>query len=1059
MPGSDREHPGHEALRAFLQGRVGAADLTAIERHLEGCETCRAGLEGAAGDDVFMARLREAGLAAEAEQARGTSPQPESALPLPNTVPAAWGLPPHGPGPPIWPDVPSYEILSELGRGGVGVVYKARQGGLNRLVALKVLLAGAHASPEDMVRFRAEAEAAARLRHPNVIQVYEVGTHEGLPYVALEFVEGGSLADHTHGRPQPPREAARLIEALARGVQAAHDAGIVHRDLKPTNVLLSFPRELEGGPGWCPWPPPGSPLAEATPRVTDFGLAKWLTNDRGLTGSRDILGTPSYMAPEQAGGRSKEVGPAADIYALGAILYECLTGRPPFQGAALSDILVQVLGSDPLPPRRLTPGVPRDLETVCLKCLHKEPHRRYARAADLADDLGRYRDGRSVHARPSPAWEKGWRWARRHPAVAALLAAIVLLTVLGVGAVTWKWREAEANAEAEAEARRAAVASAAEARRYEKQARAAVANYYVLITTHPDLKAAGAERLRKALLAQGVEYFKEFVRRRAGDLSVRTELAAAHHQLGLILAEVGDLPGAVREMEQSLTLRRQLAEGAPADTRHRTGLGVSLVDLGGLYAKTGRPQEGKAALQKAVALFQVLAEEQPAVAEHRGHLAVAHNSLGVLLAGEGRREEARAAYAKALGLRRQLVRERPGPQFRRDLADVLNSMAILDVGTGAPQAVAAFQEARALLRKVVAELPADPQYRRELAVIHHNLGNAYSAAGKWGEAEAAYKDALAIRRPLAADHPTVAIYRTDLAQTHQRLGVLWRDTGRPAEAEAALDAARALFKDLVAEYPTLPQYRADLAAVYEHLDRLYLLGLRFADGEAALRKALRLREQLVRAEPASVRPALELAGTLCNLGSRVRQTGAPAAGLEYLDRARAVLGDVRARAPNDAGAREFLYNTHYQRAETLTELRRYAEAVQEWDKALALDKTPKRFGLRLLRAVNLAHLGERARAVAEAEEVVRDSNPQAGFLLVAAAVHAVAAAARDEPQAERYAARAVALLRRAADQAGTNLPNVYVYLSQNPDLAALRARADFRKLADAVAGRLAKKQP
>ncbi len=765
------------------------------------------------------------------------------------------------------------------------------------------------------------------------------------------------------------------------------------------------------------------------------------------------MGTPSYMAPEQAAGRTREAGPAADVYALGAVLYELLVGRPPFQGASPSATLVQVLTADPVPPRRLVPGVPRDMETVCLKCLEKEPHRRYASAAALADDLRRYREGRPVLARPTPLWERGWRWARRRPAVAALLAAVVVLTVGGVAAVTWQWREAEANAAAEAKSRRAAVASEAEARRYEKEAREAVARYYFLTTMDPDLKAVGAERLRKALLTQGLEYFKEFVRRRGGDPTLRGQLAEAHHVLGLILIEIGDLPEASRELKRALPIRRELGEGPAAETRHRTALGVILADLGNLYARTGRPAEAKAALEKAVALFQDLARAQPSAAEYRGLLAGAHNSLGLLLAEEGQVEQARAAFAKALRLRRRRLREEPGAVARRSLADALNSLAALDVKTRPPQAVFAYQEARALMRNAVAERPADPLYRRELAVIHQNLGRAYHAAGQTGEAEAAYREALAIRRPLAADHPAVADYRADLAHSHLLLGAVWLDTRRPDEAEAAFAEARTLLESLAAQHPTVPHYRTNLARVYEDLDRLSLARLQPADGVAALR----LREGVARAEPGGVRRAVELAGTLCNLGGRLWMTGAPAAGLPYLDRALILLEGVRTRAPEDAEARDFLYSTHYQRAETFAALRRHADAVREWDRALALDRDPRRSGIALLRAVNLARLGERARAAAEAEELVRGDNPTPGFLLIAASVCAVAAAARDEPQAERYAARAVALLRRAADRAGAALPHVHGYLTHNPDLAGLRARADFRELAEAVAARVAPK--
>jgi serine/threonine protein kinase len=322
-------------------------------------------------------------------------------------------------GPPPWTDpeaprVAGYQVLGVLGRGGMGVVYKARHVALKRVVALKMILSGAHAGEDQLARFRAEAEAVARLQHPNIVQIYEVGEHDGLPYFSLEFVDGGSLARQLGGAPQPAARAAELTEGLARSVHYAHERGIVHRDLKPANVLLT---------------------ADGAPKVTDFGLAKQIDSDSGQTHSGAVMGTPSYMAPEQAEGKIKEVGPLADLYALGAILYECLTGRPPFKGESLYDTLEQVRTQEPVPPSRLQGKVPRDLEIICLKCLRKEPHKRYASAAELADDLRRFRSGEPIRARPVPAWERALKWARRRPALAALYAVSAAAAVGVVVAV------------------------------------------------------------------------------------------------------------------------------------------------------------------------------------------------------------------------------------------------------------------------------------------------------------------------------------------------------------------------------------------------------------------------------------------------------------------------------------------------------------------------------------------------------------------------------------------------------------------------------------------------
>ncbi len=322
------------------------------------------------------------------------------------------------------PSIPGYEIEGLLGRGGMGVVYKALHLALKRTVALKMVLAGRYAGPSELARFRIEAEAVARLQHPNIVQIHDVGETGGCPYIALEFVAGGNLASKITGKPMSARDSARLVEAVARAIQLAHSRNVVHRDLKPANILLA---------------------ADGTAKITDFGLARQLDCDSGETHVGDVMGTPSYMAPEQASGRAHAAGPATDIYALGAILYDCLTGRPPFRGQSVVETLDQVRTQEPVPPSRWRKGVPLDLETICLKCLRKEPEKRYASAAELADELGRYLRGEPILARPVGRVERLLLWARRRPAAAAVGVLVVLVVVLGgLGSgAAWLWQQAE----------------------------------------------------------------------------------------------------------------------------------------------------------------------------------------------------------------------------------------------------------------------------------------------------------------------------------------------------------------------------------------------------------------------------------------------------------------------------------------------------------------------------------------------------------------------------------------------------------------------------------------
>ena len=336
-----------------------------------------------------------------------------------------------------------YELLEEIARGGMGVVYRARQLSLNRIVAVKLLLHGPFASLEFVRRFHTEAEAAAALKHPNIVAIHEVGESDGYHFLAMEYIEGANFAQLVQERPLPARRAAGYLKAVAEAVEHAHQRGVLHRDLKPSNILLD---------------------AFDQPRVTDFGLAKLHNQDVELTTTGQVLGSPSHMPPEQAAGKLSASTAQSDVYSLGAILYQLLTARPPFQGETLPDILAQVQNVEPIPTRRLNPGVPLALETICGKCLQKEPSRRYPSAQALADDLGRFLANEPIHARPVPGAERAWLWCKRRPLLAAFSAALLATIALGMAGILWQWRRAEIHAQGELKQRLAAEESARQTR-------------------------------------------------------------------------------------------------------------------------------------------------------------------------------------------------------------------------------------------------------------------------------------------------------------------------------------------------------------------------------------------------------------------------------------------------------------------------------------------------------------------------------------------------------------------------------------------------------------------
>ncbi len=429
-------HPDTATLDAFATGRLSGDEMDRVAKHIEGCGECSPKIDGL--NDEFVDRLRYAARTIRIGAGKG-----------PVTGNGAAGL----------ISIPGYMVLGELGRGGMGIVYRAMHEPLQREVAIKVLREGGMATADELARFRAEAGALARVRHPNIVQIFDVGEWRSpagtaLPFFTMEYLPAGPLSRRLSGLPQPSRAAARFVELLARAVESAHQAGVVHRDLKPGNILIDAGTT----------PSEDFQLETAVPKIVDFGLAKWAERPSGATGSGAVLGTPGYMAPEQAAGRTRDVGVPSDIHALGVILYELLTGRPPFQGETPAETFIQVITRPAVPPRQLVPVVPRDLETITLKCLEKEPAQRYASAADLAADLHRFQAGEAIRAKPPSPFQRCAKFTKRNKALVAgtvatltaLVAGTVISVLLAIGESEAR-RRADDNALAADRDRRAAL--------------------------------------------------------------------------------------------------------------------------------------------------------------------------------------------------------------------------------------------------------------------------------------------------------------------------------------------------------------------------------------------------------------------------------------------------------------------------------------------------------------------------------------------------------------------------------------------------------------------------
>jgi serine/threonine-protein kinase len=677
---------------------------------------------------------------------------------------------------PGMPRVEGYQILKELGRGGMGVVYKARQGKLNRIVALKMVLAGAHAGQDQLARFYTEAEAVAHLQQPNIVQIYEVSEHEGLPYFSLEYVDGGSLSERIGGKPQPVEDAARQVALLSRAMDYAHKQGIIHRDLKPANVLIT---------------------RDGQPKITDFGLAKRLESDASQTRSGTLMGTPNYMAPEQARGEVREVGPLADVYALGVILYEMLVGRTPFLGASILDTLQQVRSQEPVPPSRLQPKVPRDLETICLKCLEKEPAKRYETAGAMADDLERFLAGEPILARPVGAPERLWRWCRRNRRVAALSAAVLLLMLsLAIGgpvaailvnqqrAIASQQREialqneslakiAQATAEENEQKEKAARAEADQnAKAAAEQRGLALEALGTLVSkVQNQLRDTPAtQRLKQDLLGTGLDGLRKVAKSAKSSRAADAMMAEAHQRMGDVFQSVGQHQEAREEYAQSHAIRQQLVSFQAREPEAQRNLALSFSKLGDITYLEGDREQAMQHYREALRLREALAAADAMSEAARVDLATSYVSLGKLTEPA----EARSLYAKALKIRESLAAAAPyssRASRERDVWIIYNKLAELSVKLKDLAAATEYYGRAVTKAEAVAELvPKSTRARTDVAVAHVNAGNARLLLGETDAAKAEFGEALKLLQPLANDDPKNLELQTNLVLTLARHG-------------------------------------------------------------------------------------------------------------------------------------------------------------------------------------------------------------------------------------------------------------------------------------------------
>jgi tetratricopeptide (TPR) repeat protein len=694
----------------------------------------------------------------------------------------------------------------------------------------------------------------------------------------------------------------------------AHRQGVVHRDLKPANILLD---------------------EHGTPKVADFGLAKRLGQDASLTG-RGVVGTPSYMAPEQAlpGG---EVGGLADVYALGAILYELLTGRPPFTGETVLDTLAQVVSEEPVPPVRLQPKIPRDLDTICLKCLRKEPGKRYADAEALAEDLRRFQAGEPIRARPVGKLERGWRWSRRNPVVAGLLVTLFLVLAGGLSAVTVLWRHAEAKSVEATQQREKAQDNFEEAEENFRTAFRAIDEYYTKVSEQRLLNESGMQPLRKELLQTAQRYYEKFAAQRKDDPNTRYELAKAYLRLGQITHAIGSEPHAIGLVEKAVTMLEDLVAEDTGEVQYERDLATCLNTLGDFHASARQMVQAETVRKKARQVRARVVGKHPDVPRYRQELGESHLSLGLSYHISGRPVPAEAAYNKGVAI---LLGLRANPGNQRSLATAYNNLALLYESSGrTPLAEKTHQKALAIRARLGRRHRNNQQYRADLAMSHQNLGALYFDLGRRDEAIRVYRKALAIREELARDNPADTFYQRDVAVMHRNLLGAYLAMGQTDKAEKAYRKAKEVLENLIERHPTLPDLQADLAASHNDMGVLYLRTNQMAKAQATYEKMRDTFLRLTRKYPRALDYRAGLARAHHNLGSVHSRTG-------QLDKARRnyettvdLLDALRREAPSVERYRQDLAEAHYELGLLHVQARRSAEAEKSYRTALSLRKT------------------------------------------------------------------------------------------------------------------------